>query len=97
MTRQVTVEAVAFLFSSPERPNDRVAAFVVTLKHGGTVRLTETELRGTVRVPIEPLITGAPVPPIRYRTETWWSSGIGVSEWREANGTILFPVRNLPG
>ena len=101
MTRQVTVEAVPLLFSSPDRPNDRVAAFVVTVEHGGTVRLTEkeTELKGatTVRVPIEPLITGAPMPPIRYRTETWWGSGgIGVSEWREADGTILFPVKTAP-
>jgi hypothetical protein len=99
MTRQVTVEAVPLLFSSPDRPNDRVAAFVVTIEHGGTVRLTETELKSTttVRVPIEPLITGASMPPIRYRTETWWGSGgIGVSQWREADGTILFPVKTAP-
>ena len=99
MTRQVTVEAVPLLFASPDRPNDRVAAFVVTIEHGGTVRLTETELKSTttVRVPIEPLITGAPMPPIRYRTETWWGSGgIGVSQWREADGTILFPVKTAP-
>jgi hypothetical protein len=99
MTRSVTVEAVALLFASPDRPNDRVAAFVVTVEHGGTVRLTENELKSTttVRVPIEPLITGAPMPPIRYRTETWWGSGgIGVSPWREANGTILFPVKTAP-
>jgi len=99
MTRQVTVEAVPLLFSSPDRPNDRVAAFLVAVEHGGTVRLTETELKGatTVRVPIEPLITGAPMPPIRYRTETWWGSGgIGVSQWREADGTILFPVKTVP-
>jgi hypothetical protein len=99
MTRQVAVEAVPLLFASPDRPDDRVAAFVVTLEHGGTVRLTETELKSTttVRVPIEPLITGAPMPPIRYRTETWWGSGgIGVSQWREADGTILFPVKTAP-
>jgi hypothetical protein len=99
MTRQVTVEAVPLLFVSPDRPNDRVAAFVVTIEHGGTVRLTETELKSTttVRVPIEPLITGTPMPPIRYRTETWWGSGgIGVSQWREADGTILFPVKTAP-
>ena len=47
MTRQVTVEAVPLLFASPDRPNDRVAAFVVTIEHGGTVRLTETELKST--------------------------------------------------
>lgn len=99
MTRQVTVEAVPLLFSSADRPNDRVAAFVVAVEHGGTVRLTETELKGatTVRVPIEPLITGAPMPPIRYRTETWWGSGgIGISQWREAGGTILLPVKTAP-
>jgi hypothetical protein len=99
MTRQVTVEAVSLLFSSPDRPTDRVAAFVVTIEHGGTVRLTETELKSTttVRVPVEPLITGAPMPPIRYRTETWWGSGgIGVSQWREADGTILLPVKTVP-
>jgi len=100
MTRPVTVEAFAVLFSSPDdRPNDRVAAFVVTVEHGGTVRLTETELKGatTVRVPIEPFIDPKiPMPPIRYRTETWWGSGgIGVSEWREANGTILVPVKTV--
>jgi hypothetical protein len=99
MTRQVAVEAVPLLFASPDRPDDRVAAFVVTIEHGGTVRLTETELKSitTVRVPIEPLITGTPMPPIRYRTETWWGSGgIGVSQWREADGTILFPVKTAP-
>jgi hypothetical protein len=99
MTRQVTVEAVPLLFSSPDRPNDRVAAFVVTIEHGGTVRLTETEPKSTttVRLPLEPLITGAPMPPIRYRTETWWGSGgIGVSQWREADGTILLPVKTAP-
>lgn len=99
MTRPVTVEAVPLLFSSPDRPNDHVAAFVVTLEHGGTVRLTETEIKATttVLVPIEPLITGAPVPAIRYRTETWWGSGgIGVSPWRETDGNILFPVKTAP-
>jgi hypothetical protein len=76
-----------------------VAAFVVTVEHGGSVRLTETELKGTttVRVPMEPLITGAPVPPIRYRTETWWGSGgIGVSPSREVDGNILLPVKTAP-
>jgi hypothetical protein len=74
MTLSVPAEAVPLLFSSLDRPGDRVAAFVVTVEHGGTVRLTEAEFKGTttVRIPIEPLITGAPVPPIRYRTETWW-------------------------
>jgi hypothetical protein len=99
LTREVTVEAVPLLFSSPDRPQDRVAAFVVTVEHGGTVRLTETELKGTttVGVPLEPLITGAPMPPIRYRTETWWGSGgIGVSDWRETFTTILFPVKTAP-
>src|SRR5580693_9173712 len=99
MTRSVTAEAVPLLFSSLDRPGDRVAAFVVTVEHGGTVRLTEAEFKGTttVRIPIEPLITGAPVPPIRYRTETWWGSGgIGVSPWRETDGDILFPLRTAP-
>ena len=99
LTRIVTVEAVPLLFSSPDRPGDRVAAFVVTVEHGGTVRVTETELRATttVRVPVEPLITGDPMPPIRYRTETWWGSGgIGVSPWRETDGTLLFPVKTAP-
>ena len=99
LTQQVTVEAVPILFISADRPDDRVAAFVVTIEHGGTVRLTEAEPKSTttVRVPIEPLITGAPVPPIRYQTETWWASGgIGVSPWREANGTLLFPVKTAP-
>ena len=97
MTRTVTVEAVPLLFSgTSDQAADRVAAFVVTVEHGGTVRLTETQLSGstTVRIPVEPLITGAPMPPIRYRTETWWGAGgVGTSDWREAVGTILFPVK----
>ena len=47
MTRSVTAEAVPLLFSSLDRPGDRVAAFVVTVEHGGTVRLTEAEFKGT--------------------------------------------------
>jgi hypothetical protein len=100
MTRPVTVEAVPLLFSSPDRPNDRVVAFVVTIEHGGTVRLTETELKGTttVSVPLEPFINHEiPMPPIRYWTETWWASGgIGVSPLREAHGNILFAVKTAP-
>jgi hypothetical protein len=99
MTRSVTVEAVPALFSNADGATDRVLAFVVTVEHGGTVRLTENELRATttVRVPIEPLITGKPMPPIRYRTETWWASGgIGKSDWRDSDGTILFPVKTAP-
>lgn len=99
LTREVVVEAVPLLFASPDRPDDRVAAFVVSVEQGGSVRLTEAELRGTttVRVPIEPLITGAPMPPLRYRTETWWGSGgIGSSAWRESDATILFPVKTPP-
>jgi hypothetical protein len=99
LTRSVTVEAVGPLFASPDRPNDKVAAFVVTVEHGGTVRLTEAELVGaaTVHVPVEPLLTGAPLPPIRYRTETWWASGgIGTSPWRETDSTILLPVKTAP-
>ena len=63
------------------------------------MRLTEAKLKGTtiVQVPLEPFITGMPVPPIRYKTETWWASaGIGVSQLREAPGTILFPVKTAP-
>ncbi len=95
----VTVEAAPLLFAGADRPDDRVVAFVVTVEHGGTVRLTEAEPRSstTVRRPLEPLITGAPMPPIRYRTETLWGSGgIGVSPWREVDGTILSPVKTPP-
>lgn len=99
MTRSVTVEAFAPMFTSPDRPSDHVVAFVVTVEHGGSVRLTETELSATtmVRVPIEPLITGAAMPPIRYRTETVWVvGGIVVSPWRESDGTYVVPVRTAP-
>jgi hypothetical protein len=100
MTQTVTVEAFAPLFASPDRPNDRVAAFVVTVERGGTVRLTETELKGTttVNLPLEPFLDPKiPMPPIRYKTETWWGSGgVGVSPWREADGTILVPVKTVP-
>jgi hypothetical protein len=60
---------------------------------------TEAELKGTtiVQVPMEPFITGAPEPPIRYKTEAWWGSrGIGVSQWREADGIWLLPVMTAP-
>ena len=100
MTKTVTVEAFAPLFSSPDRPNDRVAAFVVTIERGGTVRLTETEPKGTttVNLPLEPFLDPKiPMPPIRYKTETWWGSGgVGVSPWREVDGTILVPVKTAP-
>jgi hypothetical protein len=37
------------------------------------------------------------MPPIRYRTETWWASGgIGVSDWRETSTTFLLPVKTAP-
>lgn len=99
LTRNVTVEAVPALFLSPDRPGDRVAAFVVTVEHGGTVRLTEDHLSAatTVRVPIEPLVSGVQAPPIRYQTETvWQSGGVGVSPWRQTEHTILLPVKTVP-
>ncbi|GLW26852.1 hypothetical protein Mame01_68940 [Microbispora amethystogenes] len=102
LVREVSVEAVPALFAGPQGAGpqgDRVAAFVVTVERGGTVRLTEDVLTGvtTVRVPVGPLLTGAPPPPLRYRTETWWQSGgIGVSDWRETEATILLPVRTAP-
>ena len=92
LSRPVTIEAVPALFGSPDRPNDRVAAFVVAVENGGTVRLTEAEPRATTtaRMPVEPFLTGAPLPPVRYRTETWWASGgIGVSGL-ESDGSQLF-------
>lgn len=96
----VTVEAFPALFAGgPDRPDDRVLAFAVTIEHGETVRLTETEpLKSTtVRVPIEPLIIGAPRPPIRYLTQTVWASGgIGTSPWLEAPGSYLVPVKAPP-
>ncbi|GLX10719.1 hypothetical protein Misp03_76450 [Microbispora sp. NBRC 16548] len=97
LVREVSVEAVPALFAGPQ--GDRVAAFVVTVERGGTVRLTEDAPTGvtSVRVPVQPLLTGAPPPPLRYRTETWWQSGgIGVSDWRETEATILLPVRTAP-
>ncbi|MDI5908849.1 MULTISPECIES: hypothetical protein [Streptomyces] len=99
LTREVTVEAVAALFAGPVGSTDRVAAFAVTLEHGGSVRLSEGRLTATttLSVPVEPLLTGVPAPPIRYRTETLWQSGgIGVSPWRETDHTIILPVKTFP-
>ncbi|MGH3939692.1 MAG: hypothetical protein ACRDTG_13885 [Pseudonocardiaceae bacterium] len=99
LTKAVTVRAVPQQFTSPDRPNDQVVAFVVTIERGETVQLTQTELSApaTVRVPIAPLLTGDPVPPIRYRTETvWQSGGIGTSPWRETDATILLPIKTAP-
>ena len=99
LTREVNVTAAPAFFTSSDVPNDRVAFFVVTVENGESVKLTEAKLEDhiTVRVPIEPLITGAKVPPIRYRTETWWGSGaLGVSELRDVDGTILVPVKTAP-
>ncbi|MGA4844266.1 hypothetical protein [Streptomyces sp. G45] len=99
LTRRIQVEAVASMFTAADRPADRVTAFVVIVENGGTVRLTESELSAatTVRTPIQPLLTGVPVPPLRYRTETWWQSGgIGESPWRQTSATILVPVRSVP-
>jgi hypothetical protein len=99
LARAVSVEAVRALFA-PDASGDSVAAFVVTIENGGSVRVTEDELRSqtTARVPVEPLLTGGPMPPIRYRTETLWvSGGIGVSPWRETDATILLPVKTKPG
>ncbi|MGH3930010.1 MAG: hypothetical protein ACRDTF_08550 [Pseudonocardiaceae bacterium] len=99
LTKAVTVRAVPQQFTSPDRPNDQVVAFVVTIERGETVQLTPTELSvpATVRVPVAPLLTGDPVPPIRYRTETvWQSGGIGTSPWRETDATILLPIKTAP-
>ena len=99
LTTEIRVGAVPGQFVSADRPDDRVIAFVVTVERGGTVRLTETalEAKAVVQVPVEPLLTGAPVPPIRYRTETWWQSGgIGTSPWRETDSRDLLPVKTPP-
>jgi hypothetical protein len=99
LTTEIHVGAVPGQFVSADRPDDRVIAFVVTVERGNTVRLTETalEAKAIVQVPVEPLLTGAPVPPIRYRTETWWQSGgIGTSPWRETDSRDLLPVKMPP-
>ncbi|WP_338682111.1 hypothetical protein QD712_06620 [Streptomyces acidiscabies] len=99
LTRAIQVEAVASMFTALDRPTDRVTAFIVVVQNGGTVRLTETELSAetTVRTPIQPLLTGVPVPPLRYQTQTWWQSGgVGESAWRETSATILVPLRTAP-
>lgn len=99
LTRRIQVEAVASMFTAVDRPTDRVVAFVVVVENGGTVRLTESELSAatTARTPIQPLLTGVPTPPLRYRTETWWQSGgVGESAWRQTSATILVPVRTVP-
>ncbi|GAA4036348.1 hypothetical protein GCM10022247_72610 [Allokutzneria multivorans] len=99
LTRQVRAQAVAEMFGSADRPTDRVLTFVLTVENGGSASLTEAQpsAETTVRVPVQPLLTGAPLPPVRYRTETHWrSGGIGVSPWRETDATILVPVRTNP-
>ncbi|MGH3912031.1 MAG: hypothetical protein ACRDTC_01265 [Pseudonocardiaceae bacterium] len=99
LTKTVTVQAVPQQFTSPDRPNDQVVAFLVTIERGQTVQLTQTQLSATatVRVPVAPLLTGDPAPPIRYRTETvWQSGGIGTSPWRETDATILLPIKTAP-
>ncbi|WP_158895885.1 hypothetical protein [Amycolatopsis anabasis] len=96
LTREVRAEAVPEMFTGP---GDRVNAFVLTVENGGSASLTATTLAALtyVRVPVQPLLTGSPLPPVRYRTETHWASGgIGTSAWRETDATILFPVRTPP-
>ena len=100
ITRPIKVQAFPILFAGPEGSNNRVAAFNVTLEHGGSVTLTESKLEEmtTVRQPFEPLVNpDAKAPPIRYRTETIWGSGaIGVSELRETDASTVFPVKTVP-
>ena len=63
----------------------------IALIEGGAPRL------GIVQVPIEPLLSDKPVPPIRFRTETWWQSGgIGTSPMRETDSRRLLPVKTPP-
>jgi hypothetical protein len=99
ISRTVDVHAVPELFTSPDRPGDKVIAFVVKIEHGDTVTLTEKALSATatVRLPVEPLLTGKPVPPLRYLTETWWQSGpIATSPWRATEAEDLLPVKTAP-
>jgi hypothetical protein len=99
LSRQITVEAVPIQFEGTQ--GDRVAAFVVTVVGAvESVQITEAQLRAvtTVQTPIQPLLTGTPIPPLRYRTETLWQSGgIGVSPWRTTDATILLPVKTAAG
>lgn len=98
LTRTITVQAVPALFT-PSGDPDEVVAFVVTVRSGGSVTVTATELKATldVAVPLVPLLTGTPAPPIEYQTQTVWGSGdIATSAWRAADSTILFPVRTKP-
>jgi hypothetical protein len=100
LTRDVDVSAAPAFFAGSDGSTERVAFFIVTVENGDSVKLTESKLEDkiTVHLPIEPLITGEKMPPIRYRTETWWGSGaVGVSDFREAQGTILVPVKTAPG
>ena len=100
ITRPVDVQAHPEMFTSPDRPGDKVIAFVVKIEHGDTVTLTEKALSATatVRPPVEPLLTGGSVPKLRYFTETWWQSGpIATSPWRETEADDLLPVKTAPG
>ena len=99
ISRTVDVHAVLQMFTSPDRPGDRVIAFVVKIEHGDSVTLTEDKLSATatVRTPLEPLLTDRPAPPLRYRTETWWQSGpVATSPWRETDADDLLPVKTAP-
>jgi hypothetical protein len=98
LTRTITVQAVPALFTPGGDP-DEVVAFVVTVRGGGSVTVTATELKATldIAVPLVPLLTGTPAPPIEYQTQSVWGSGdIATSPWRAADSTILFPVRTKP-
>ncbi|MFI6386048.1 hypothetical protein [Nonomuraea sp. NPDC050540] len=98
LSREVSVVAVPAMFGDPS--GDRVALFVVSIVGAqGSVQLSETELKATtlVHVPVSSLLTGAPIPPLRYRTETIWQSGlVGVSPVRETDATILPPIKTRP-
>lgn len=99
LKRDIQVHAVPQMFFDANRPHDEVLEFIVTIEKGKGVILNPTKLDDVakVRTPIVPLLTDDVPPPFRYRTQTNWKSGAtSFSEWREASGDVITPIRTAP-
>ncbi|MGV9870777.1 hypothetical protein [Rhodococcus koreensis] len=98
LKQNVQVRAHPAMFRDDTRPDDEVLEFIVAIEKGDTVVLTPTKLDVTAKVtmPIVPFLTTELLPPPRYRTQTTWKSGIGVSDWTVAEFGIITPVRTPP-
>lgn len=99
LVRDVQIHALAAMFKDPARPDDQVLEFIVTIENGSSAIIgpNTLDVAVTAPVPVIPLLTGDGSPKFRYRTETHWSSGgLGTSDWREVDSTIIVPVRVAP-